>query len=85
MTLRQFAPAVRWLGSGWLQRKIFDWVPSAEVRRLARIVDTLEAKSKEIFEEKKKAAHEKGGVGEGKDIMSILCESLVACAAGSGS
>lgn len=71
-TLRQFAPAVRWLGSGWLQRKVFDWIPSNDVRRLARIVDILDGKSREIFEAKKKAAKEKGSVGEGKDIMSIL-------------
>lgn len=50
-------------------------------QRMMRISDTLTARSLNIVNEKKRALQQgdealKQQVGEGKDIMSVLCESM---------
>ena len=63
----------RWLGAlGWS-------APIPGLRELMRISRTLRGKSREIFERKKEALLRGDEalamqVGEGKDIMSVLCE-----------
>jgi hypothetical protein len=64
--------------------KMIDWAPLEALRDLRRVVQVMDATSKNIFAEKKatmvgRAAPE--GLGslrsriKGKDIMSIMCES----------
>ena len=58
---------------------LLDMLPQKKIQRLKYLTDTVHAKSQEIFYAKR-AAIERGdqellhAVGEGKDIMSILCE-----------
>ena len=67
------------MGPAWFRRILLDMLPNKKIQRLKHIVDTVHAKSKEIFYAKK-AAIERGdqellhSMGEGKDIMSILRE-----------
>ena len=62
-----------------LNRALLHVNPLPQVQRLMRISDTLARRSREIVQEKK-VLLEKGdsaielAVGEGKDIMSLLCE-----------
>lgn len=77
--LRRLLPYVIDIGPPWLRRKILELIPHKGLQELKAIVDTMHRRSVEIFEQKKRAL-EKGDeivtqqVGEGKDIMSILCE-----------
>ena len=56
--------------------------PSRDIHRLQEITDVLHARSVLIFNEKK-AALEKGDealkaqIGEGHDIMSVLCKYMI--------
>ena len=66
-------------GPAWLRRFLIKYVPNRAVRKLRDITDTMDARSREIVDGKLaalKAGDEalKHQVGEGKDIMSILCE-----------
>ena len=62
-------------------RTILRHYPSANVKAVMEIYDTMERRSREIIDEKTKAlsrgdedmVHQ---VGEGKDIMSVLRESV---------
>lgn len=70
---------LRKIGTPGFQRWIAEWWPSPHVKRAIEIIDTLEGTSRQILRAKR-AAFEKGDeavvhqVGEGKDIMSRLCE-----------
>ena len=75
----------KYIPSTWLRRKIVDMVPDANAQRLKYVVDTLYSSSLAIYQAKKEAflrgdeaVHQQ--VGRGKDIMSILRESLSHCA-----
>ncbi len=62
-----------------LRRFLASLIPDSNVQQLKTIIDTMEERSKEILDGKRKALEEgdeavKMQVGEGKDIMSILCE-----------
>ncbi len=66
----------------WLMRRVLRFaVPFPHVLRLLAISETMQKRSSEIIQQKKTAL-QKGDkalmhqVGEGKDIMSVLCESL---------
>ena len=65
--------------AGW-RRAVAEYIPSATLKRMMHLRDTVRQRSIDIYEEKK-AALLKGDeaikmqVGEGKDLMSILCKS----------
>ena len=64
--------------AGW-RRTVAECIPSARLQRVIALRDTLRRQSVRIFEEKKAALLKgdealKAQVGEGKDLMSILCE-----------
>ena len=67
------------IGTPAFQRMVLKIVPSRSIHRLQEVTDVLYARSVLIFNEKK-AALEKGDeglkaqIGEGHDIMSVLCE-----------
>ena len=77
---RVLLPYVWWIGTKSFQRRVVEALPSKNVQRLKEIADVMHARSVLIFNEKK-AALEKGDdalrqqVGEGRDVMSILCKS----------
>ncbi len=79
--IRLVLPRVYQLGPAALRRKLLELIPFGPVQRMIKISDALHTTSLEIYHEKK-AALEKGDeamkqhVGEGKDIMSDLRESL---------
>ena len=61
-----------------LRRSIAKWLPHENFQNLRRIVDTMHDRSVQIFREKRAALLGGDGslkqhLGEGKDIMSILC------------
>ena len=66
------------MGPRWLRGWLFKLIPSARTKRILHIVDTMDSESRKIYNAKKSAL-EAGDdtilhqVGEGKDIMSILC------------
>lgn len=72
-------PALSYIFPDWVIKRILKAFPQAEVRRMLAISDTMERRSFEIMNEKKRAlltgdetlVHQ---IGEGKDIMSLLCE-----------
>ena len=74
-------PYVSWIGTPSFQRRVVEALPSQNVQRLREISDVMHARSVQIFEEKR-AALARGDdamhqqVGEGRDVMSILCESF---------
>ena len=60
-------------------RHIVERIPTRNARRLVKIVDVLHALSVFIFNEKKAALQAgddalKHQIGEGRDVMSVLCE-----------
>lgn len=70
------------MGPRWFQRWVADRFPVKSLQKLKAIADQIEDKSTAIFEAKKSALKSgdnsvlRQGVGEGKDIMSILSKSL---------
>ena len=77
--LRVLMPQIVKIGSPALRRKILEITPYQRLQRLKEITDTLENTAKEILLEKKKALAAGDDaitkqVGEGKDIISVLCE-----------
>ena len=80
--LRVFMPQIVKIGSPAFRRRILELTPYNRLQRLKNITDTLEDTAKQILAEKKTALAEGDDaltrqVGEGKDIMSVLCESIV--------
>ena len=67
------------IGTPAFQRMALKIFPNRNIHRLQEVTDVLHARSVLIFNEKK-AALEKGDeglkaqIGEGHDIMSVLCE-----------
>ena len=67
------------IGPASFRRRLVELFPDPNVRAMKKIVDTMEARAKEILEDKR-AALRAGDealmqqIGEGKDIMSILSE-----------
>ncbi|OBZ67961.1 Docosahexaenoic acid omega-hydroxylase CYP4F3 [Grifola frondosa] len=84
--LQRLFPNVTSYGSPGFRRAVIDVIPFQPLQRLKHIVDTMHAKSIEIFTAKKTAL-DKGDealvlqVGEGKDIMSILLKANMSASA----
>ena len=74
------------IGSGSFRRKLVERLPHPIAQRMIQICDTLEAELVKLVNEKKAALAQgdealKHQVGEGKDILSILCKLFChACA-----
>ena len=67
------------LGSASFRRRIVELSPDPNIHALKNIIDTMEMRSKEILESKRAALRAgdeavKQQIGEGKDIMSVLCK-----------
>ncbi|PCH40497.1 cytochrome P450 [Wolfiporia cocos MD-104 SS10] len=78
--LRRLTPLVSNLGPAWFRRAVLDVIPSKRVQTVKKIVDTMDARSTEIYEAKKAAIREGDEkllkqIGEGKDIMSVLMKA----------
>ena len=77
---RVFVPVVVKLGPPWFRRFLLERLPFKSVQRMKDISDVMHQRSKEIYDGKK-AAIQRGdqdvvhAVGEGKDMLSILCTS----------
>ena len=77
-----FQPLLKYLkhiGPPTLRSSLMNWLPMPELKRLKDVVETMDTEANHIYQHKKNAleAGEESvvrQVGEGKDIMSILCE-----------
>ncbi|CCM06148.1 uncharacterized protein FIBRA_09621 [Fibroporia radiculosa] len=79
-TFIHLVPLVANIGPAWFRRSVTSLIPSRQLQRVRTIVDTMSAKSSEIFTLKKAAIREGSEslvqqVGEGKDIMSLLIKA----------
>lgn len=77
-TLRVFSHYLKYLGSLGFRRRLVELSPHGDLRKLADAVDRISSMSKAVLQSKKEAltkgdAALEGEVGEGQDIMSILC------------
>ena len=79
--LRRFIPHAWIFGPPWLRRRLVNLLPeTSTIRKVAALVDTINRRSREIYDAKK-AALSQGDADtlkqfeEGKDIMSILSMS----------
>ena len=76
---RLLLPYIANIGSPAFRRRVVEMLPSKDLQRMVEITDTLHERSVHIYNLKKDAL-EKGDealkhqIGEGRDIMSILCE-----------
>ena len=65
------------LGSSLFRRRLAEKIPNADFQQLKNVIDTMDTRSREIFQQKKTATM-KGDesvlqqLGEGRDILSIL-------------
>ena len=79
--LREIAPYLSYLGPAWFRRLLLHLVPVPSIQRLKNITDVMTKRTEEIYYAKK-AAIQSGdkeslhALGEGKDIVSVLCECL---------
>ena len=79
MWIQELTPYLSYLGPVWLRRFLLQLVPIPRIQRLKIISNIVTKRTEEIYLEKK-AAIESGdtdllrAVGEGKDIMSVLCK-----------
>ena len=69
------------IGTPGLRRKIGELLPWGELHKMIALVDIMDATSRQIYKQKKEALAQGDDavlqeVGMGKDIMSILRESL---------
>ena len=74
----QILPFLVQLGPAWLCKSAAQFIPSRSFQRVKNIVDIMHQMATELFKVKKQALGEGGEavtsqVGEGQDIMSILC------------
>lgn len=76
----QFAlPYLRYFGTRRFRGWLFGLIPSSSAKRFRSIIETMDSESRRIYTIKKTAL-ESGDdsavqeVGEGKDIMSVLCK-----------
>jgi len=86
--LRVFMPFIVKIGSPKFRRWILEWTPYQRLQTLKDISDLLEKTVNEILKVKKEALAEGDDavtrqVGEGKDIMSVLCKKPVLFEVGS--
>ena len=76
--IRQLLPRIEKLGPAHLRRKLIDFWPDMKLKQLRDIVDIMDETAVDVYK-KAKEGMEKGDeelvnrVGQGKDIMSILC------------
>ena len=79
---QEITPYLSYLGPAWFRRFLLNLVPIAKVQRLKSITDVLSTRLEQIYYAKKTAL-ESGdeellnSLGEGKDVMSVLCECAV--------
>ena len=75
---RWTTPYLSVIGTPAFRRALLQWVPWKRLHRLKSVVDIMHRRATEIYREKK-ALLDTGDealtlqVGEGKDLMSILC------------
>lgn len=79
--LQQFVPYLVKIGSPWFRRKMLELWPSKDIQKVVNIVDIMHDQSVEVYEAKKEALTREDDtviqqVGKGKDILSILRESM---------
>ncbi len=77
--LREFIPYIVKLGSPAFLRKLAEWTPLKSIQDAVKIIDIMDVTSRDIYKKKKEALAQGDveaikQVGQGKDIMSILCE-----------
>ena len=82
--IRVFLPILVHIGTPAFRRRAVELIPLENVQRMRYISDVLHERSVAIFSEKKAALIRgddalNGEVEEGRDIMSILCESWATC------
>ena len=71
-----------YLGPAWFRRFLLNLVPIPKVQRLKTLTNVMTEEMEKIYYTKK-AALESGdkallhAIGEGKDVMSVLCERAV--------
>ncbi|GBE84055.1 Docosahexaenoic acid omega-hydroxylase CYP4F3 [Sparassis crispa] len=78
--LRFAIPFVVQIGTPAFRRRLVEILPSRRVRKLRDVVDTMDQRSRDIFDARKAALKEGDEavlrqVGQGKDIMSILIKA----------
>ena len=84
--IRVLLPILVNIGSASFRRRVVELIPLKDVQRMRYISDVMYERSVRIFNEKK-AVLAKGDdamkqeIGEGRDIMSILCK-LCRCRSG---
>ena len=77
--LRGFLPYIVRLGPAWFRRMLLDLIPYEKLQRIKRNCDVVNRGCQNLFNAKKEAL-KRGDetllqlVGEGKDVMSVLCE-----------
>lgn len=81
--LHQYIPLFEAIVPASWRRTVAELIPAPPLKRIMHIVDTLGTRSTEIFQAKKKALLAgdealKEQVGEGKDLISVLC-ALFSC------
>ena len=81
MLHRQLLPCVAELGTPSLRRWAAEHFPSSSIRLMVKLLDLINAEAFKIYEDRKKALQEgdeavSKQVGNGKDIMSVLCKCL---------
>ena len=78
---RTLSPYWTKIGTPGFRRYVSKLLPTKDMQAMRNVVETLQAKSSEIYMQKK-AALEKGDdamthqIGEGKDILSVLSKDL---------
>ena len=79
---REIIPFLPYLGPARFRRFLLELVPIPSIQRLKKITDIISQRTQEIYYAKKKAI-ERGdnellnALGEGKDVMSVLCEYMI--------
>lgn len=71
-----------WLGPAWFRRFVSQLIPGPTFRHVKSVIDTISSQSWSIYLDKKEALLKgdeelKHQVGQGKDIMSVLCTSII--------
>lgn len=71
-----------WLGPAWFRQFISNLIPSPTFMHVRSVINTISSQSWSIYSDKKEALLKgdeelKHQVGQGKDLMSILCTSIV--------
>lgn len=82
--IRVFLPILVHIGTPAFRRRAVELFPLESVQRMRHISDVLHGRSVAIFTEKRAALAKgddtlNGEIGEGRDIMSILCGSCAIC------